>query len=974
MVLRLPRELPIQWLIGASIVGMMLMMAGVLLLQSWLQVQQSLTLSLAQSSRQLSTTVEARSEALISNSRAMLQVIASNPDMGRPPHEVRPEYLAPLAAVLVAEDVVGGVYVGYANGDLLMLGLVSRLSPGALPEQQWTEGGEYFALRVVGDRGAGIESEMLLYDETLTLLKRRDNPGFDYDPRLRPWYIAALRTVGTSMSEPYPFYTNGEMGMTLSRRIIGDFGVAGIDLTSGDLGRQIDAFDLPPGARLAILAPDGEVMAQAKSQGGPDAGGTLVERGEPELAKLAAIGTPTPQRFLHNDKAWWGMALPFKVDGNSLASVLIALPEAELMADELRLLWEHLFLAVVLIVLMLPFGILLGRRLGRPLRDLGDQLRDLSRFDFVAYRGVDSRVGEVRRLSEALDTMVGRIGDFRRINLVLGSEPRLDVMLDKILAELLHVTGSCHGIIYLADEDIDGRFTAFAEAGGVTPQRAGADDTGPPDVICLPDSGRGPLTELRERLETQGYLVQSLRDRAGMRSGILLLARQREADEVDDRPWRIFVAEVSAAAAVAVDLRRLLEGEARLLEALIQLVAKATDAKSPHTGGHCSRVPALAEMLMDRVDRTRHGPFASVTFDRDQREAFHLAAWLHDCGKLATPDEIMEKATKLETRYNRLHEIRTRFEVLWRDADIDYWRGRVDGGDEGRLDAQRASRQTALTEAFGWVAEANLGSEKMSEALEARLNRIAEWRWWRHFDDRIGLSRAELKRLEAEPVRALPAEERLLADLPRHHIAWHRPCPPVRAGDTANVWGFDMSPPALADHQGERYNLSISRGTLNDIERFRIQEHVVQTIIMLESLPWPARLKRVPQIAGNHHERMDGKGYPRGIRLSEASLEERVMALADVFEALTASDRPYKTGMPLSRALQVLADMVRDGHLDPMLFQLMLEEGVWQDYAERFVAPAQCDAVDIAAVAVRAGLNHGAARSGQEAMTRALGG
>ncbi|MBY5926633.1 diguanylate cyclase [Halomonas sp. DP4Y7-1] len=170
-----------------------------------------------------------------------------------------------------------------------------------------------------------------------------------------------------------------------------------------------------------------------------------------------------------------------------------------------------------------------------------------------------------------------------------------------------------------------------------------------------------------------------------------------------------------------------------------------------------------------------------------------------------------------------------------------------------------------------------------------------------------------------------------------------------------------MSPCPLAGHHGELYNLSVRRGTLNDVERFRIQEHVIQTIMMLEALPWPAHLRQVPSIAGNHHERMDGTGYPRRLKLKEASLEEKVMVMADVFEALTAADRPYKAAMTLSRALALLADMVRDGHLDPDLYRLLLEQRVYRDFAKRFLKPGQWDKVDPQALLARAGLEGDAA-------------
>jgi hypothetical protein len=276
---------------------------------------------------------------------------------------------------------------------------------------------------------------------------------------------------------------------------------------------------------------------------------------------------------------------------------------------------------------------------------------------------------------------------------------------------------------------------------------------------------------------------------------------------------------------------------------------------------------------------------------------------------------------------------------------VAYWQGRAHGGDPVTLERRRHARQQELIAAFECVAEANRGGEAISDELLERLNVIAEWRWWRHFDDRLGVSRDELKRMSREPLRRLPAEERLLADLPRHEIPWHRSRPAVAPDDPDNVWRFDMRPSELAGHQGELFNLRVSRGTLNEVERFRIQEHVVQTIMMLEALPWPAHLRRVPAIAGNHHERM-----------KDASLEERVMVMADVFEALTAADRPYKSAMTLSRALATLADMVREGHLDPEIFRLMLEQRIYSDYAERFLTPAQRDSVDTEALLARAGV------------------
>ena len=228
-----------------------------------------------------------------------------------------------------------------------------------------------------------------------------------------------------------------------------------------------------------------------------------------------------------------------------------------------------------------------------------------------------------------------------------------------------------------------------------------------------------------------------------------------------------------------------------------------------------------------------------------ERYEFQIAAWLHDCGKITSPEYVVDKATKLETLYNRLHEVRMRFEVLWRDADIRYWRGCAEGGEESQLRERRDAEQQALREDFAFVAQANVGGEFMKDEDIERLARIGERRWWRHFDDRIGISHDEAERLAATPVEPLPAEERLLADKPAHQVPWGERKPPVAKDDPRNTWGFDMRLPAFASHYGELYNLGIRRGTLTDEERFKINEHIVQTLMMLSALSAIAAVTRL---------------------------------------------------------------------------------------------------------------------------------
>lgn len=1001
-----------QWLIGVVIAAVMTVMAVALLWFSWHQSQRTLGATLEETSHQLVSTLEAHTQALVRPSQVAIDMLASGATGSASDWlEQRPL----MASALAAHRLIDAVYMANGDGDFVMFRSVERMMESVRPELAHHPDAAYLALVVPGDASAADASEWRLYDQRLSPLGREPLAQYFFDPRTRPWFQRASREGTSYLTAPYAFYYTGEIGISMARRH-GEV-VVGLDVASQDLGLGMDSLRLTPGTRMAIVTDTGQALATTIHSAEDDTlsasastpvsnpasnpanssssasttsssplnatpgiapldqpgssravtDGRLASIDElnfPVLRKLRALehtrehlpsGEQSPVRLEHEGRHWWGLVLPFARLGDQPTQLLAVVPEEELSAGAGQMIIESSVLAGMVTLALLPLGLVLGRRLGRPLQRLSEQVEALGRYDFAGCHGVSSRVSEVRGLSLALGRLSRGVEGFGRITRVLNSEPQLAPMLTSILEDLLQGAGSRSGAIYLADEHNERRFERVAQSGEA---RDPDSDPRAPELV-LEGSPEGALARLEADFDRHDYLLQPLCNREGAILGLLAVALRSTDD--DDLHWRAFVKEVSSAAAVAIDLRRLLQGEARLLDGIVKLVARAIDAKSPHTGSHCSRVPALAELIVNAIERADSGAFAEVHFDQRQRSAFHLAAWLHDCGKLAIPDEVMEKATKLEARHDRIHEIRTRFDVLWRDADVAYWQGRAHGGDPVILERRRHARQQELTAAFECVAEANRGGEAISDALLEQLATIAEWRWWRHFDDRLGLSRDELARMAREPVRRLPAEERLLADLPRHEIPWHRSRPAVERGDPDNRWQFDMSPCPLAGHHGELYNLSVRRGTLNDVERFRIQEHVIQTIMMLEALPWPAHLRQVPSIAGNHHERMDGTGYPRRLKLKEASLEEKVMVMADVFEALTAADRPYKAAMTLSRALALLADMVRDGHLDPDLYRLLLEQRVYRDFAKRFLKPGQWDKVDPQALLARAGLEGDAA-------------
>lgn len=378
-----------------------------------------------------------------------------------------------------------------------------------------------------------------------------------------------------------------------------------------------------------------------------------------------------------------------------------------------------------------------------------------------------------------------------------------------------------------------------------------------------------------------------------------------------------------------------------LMDAFIELIAQAIDDKSAYTGSHCKRVPELALMIAEHASASDLPAFRNFSLQSDdQWREYRIAAWLHDCGKITTPEHIVDKGSKLEAIYNRLHEVRMRFEVLWRDAEIEHWKQRMETPEQHvELSRQLIQRQHELLDEFTFVASCNVGGEFLDQEKLDRLQDIAKTTWQRHFDDRIGLSPLEELR-STGPGPVLPVTEKLLCDKPEHIIER------VQVANYPPELGINMDIPVHLYNQGEIYNLSVSRGTLTDEDRFKINEHMISTIKMLESLPFPEELKNVPRYASTHHETMKGSGYPRRLPGEELSIPERILAIADIFEALTASDRPYKKAKPVSAAMDIMHKMVLDNHIDRDCFELFVRDKVYLRYAREFLPTSQMDDVD----------------------------
>lgn len=347
---------------------------------------------------------------------------------------------------------------------------------------------------------------------------------------------------------------------------------------------------------------------------------------------------------------------------------------------------------------------------------------------------------------------------------------------------------------------------------------------------------------------------------------------------------------LASQAAISLTNQALISDLRKLFESFVALIAKAIDEKSPYTGGHCRRVPVITEHLADAVHKANYGPFESFKQSDKDRYELRIAAMLHDCGKVTTPVHVVDKATKLETIYDRIELVNARFEVLKRDAKIEMLESKLKlteqkaDADTTAVEEQYRARLQLLQDDLAFLQHCNMGGEFMQSEAQQRVNKIAAYQWSNGSTD----------------------SQNLLTD-------------------------------------NEVYNLNIQKGTLTAEEREEINYHITSTINMLQSLPFPKDLANVPEYAGGHHERMDGKGYPKGLSREQMSVQARILGIADVFEALTAVDRPYKKGMPLSLALKILNNMAEEGHIDPDLLEVFVNEKVYLRYAKEFLSDSQID-------------------------------
>ena len=831
------------------------------------------------------------------------------------------------------------------------------------------EAAALMVLYVETDNAGSRNMLNIFFDEKLQEISRSSTES-NFDPLQRNWYKQAKDTP--SATKPYLFYDVEIVGLTAMLKTNKPGVVVSIGITLENLSNTISKYQVTPNSEVVLINAKGETYAYKdtskiiiKSDNKHLQLASLIQLDSKVLNHVGKHFKPIEQQldFEFSGKQWIGSSkIVSRPGGVDLFAVMVS-PIDELLVEATALRWQSLMMTLAIILFFIPITWFAAKKISTPLKNMAIESEKIASFDFNETQHKRSFIQEIEDLDNAMNMMRATINKFINLIGTLASEQDLDALLKSITYETKLISKADGALTYLLDETDNIMKPGILFSENDKPVSTELLPELNPDNLktLLTNCSKSNSSLIQLNASSNNILKPLLQITGSAELNVLVIPLSNRNDETigllcviydqskttnrssEDDASIAFIEALSGFAAVTLEGRQMLNMQEALLNSFIKLIAGAIDAKSPYTGGHCQRVPEITFMLAKAACDSNEIKFKDFDLDSKQWQELEIACWLHDCGKVTTPEYVVDKSTKLETLYDRIHEVRMRFEVLKRDSEINYWQQLSEGGNKDILKNELDKILTQLDDDFAFIAECNEGGEFMADDKIERLNQISEYTWFRTLDDRIGISWEENIRKSRTDKADLPVEEKLLSDKAEHIIERnadeHMP--------DNNEWGFKLDTPKHKYNRGELYNLAIQRGTLSNEERFKINDHMVQTIIMLTKLPYPKHLKNVPEIAGCHHETLDGKGYPKKLSKEQTPLTGRMMAIADIFEALTASDRPYKKAKTLSEAIRILGFMKKDNHIDPDLFDLFLSSGVYMEYARKFLKSEQIDEVDI---------------------------
>ena len=868
-----------------------------------------------------------------------------------------------LANYLTIDGLADAIYIGFKSGNFISVEQISyqqHLYNFAVPE------GTKFIVKRMQQQDTGNYFKFNFLNAALNVIGKSIQINTAYQIYDRPWYKNGLSSRTATLVAPYKMFDDKAKVMTLAQGNADGTVVAGIDINMTALSNQFKV-DGNENSLHALFSKNNRLLAYhtlgvlvAHSDDLNSRG--IDEKHQKELNTFIAQNLDKPglsSLFFDNQK-WFGKVVSINHLQGVSVKLFVAMPETDILASSHFALVENLQLSVLIVLIFIPFSWLFSKGLIAPIHRVALQTKNIAGLKLKSVNSKRSSITELAELEDNVFDMRHSLIHFFALLEVLAKEKYLMVLLEKVSVKSCAMLNADASFIFLPDENqanILNPLAASSNGNAIDIKHFTEIDLNKHQQEKVANFKLGKVQfmalnlELKAALESAkvypknskiNALMLPLVDRNNQVLGLLgfSFGNTLTATALDKNKG--IASALSEFVSLAIEGDKLFENQKQLMKSFIKLIAGAIDTKSPYTGAHCQRVPELTMMLAQAASETESGLLSSFNLSKEQWDELKIAAWLHDCGKVTTPEDVVDKATKLEAIYNRIHEVRMRFEVLRRDAQISTLNAIIEGKDKQEAQTYLEKEVLALEKDFAFIAQCNIGGEVIDPEAVERIEQISKRTWLRYFDDTLGLSQAELARRNKRSV-ALPHKEFLLSDKAEH-------CIPHIANklELDSHLRFNMKRPEFRYNLGELHNLVIARGTINEEERYIINHHIVETINMLEQLPFPDNLKRVPEIAGSHHEQINGKGYPLGLKGNEISIEARILSIADIFEALTASDRPYKSAKSLSQSVAILDFMRQQNHIDSDLFELFLSSGIYLTYARKFLKPEQIDDVNIA--------------------------
>ncbi|KOO09566.1 HD domain-containing phosphohydrolase [Vibrio hepatarius] len=814
----------------------------------------------------------------------------------------------------------------------------------------------------IDERTRYIETHEINEITTITGLDSSLNKvdEFELDKKLLVQHhddFADAKLDANIISVPFVLPALKELGLTAYRK--NSFGtIISINVSLKDLEKTLASTLTAPSSIRALYTDSGSIYAASdRDLLDTETNGRAMKVADLSQSVLSyAIGQHqrinTIETFNFNGEQWFGKVVPLAPHNNEPINLLMATKAADLFDSGVVIKQQTLYGSLLVLLITLPFIYGVSRYVAQPIRRATQKAQDIERFRFSFEPQKPSYIKEIQELTEAQASTQLTIKQFISLTNNIARKENVDDILSLVCQDIAKAVNAQGAFLYLLDEETncaipkclwweeendDSSNEIFQQPIPLTSQSPFVQR-----VFVQKEAHIFKLSDIAFFASTQvanqdaQFICYPLIDRTGDVIGsFAVMYHQGDVQKLHDK-YAHYLKTLLGFTSVTIETLNMYDAQKALLESFIQVFAGSLDKKSPYTGHHCQRVPVITEWLTQAADESKLAPFNDFSLNTKEWEELRIASWLHDCGKITTPEHIVDKATKLECIYNRIHEIRMRFEVLKRDKRLESY-AEAFGELPNEAEQKLSHVLTQIDEDFQFIAELNVGGEFVSDDDLERLNTIAKSNWTRTLSKRSGTAWVEQQRFSGEEIT--PQEESLLADLPEHIVPWETN-PPIDER-------FSMKPPQYQANLGELYNLSIRRGTLTDEDRFIINDHIIQTIRILESLPFPQHLKDVARIAGGHHEKIDGTGYPMGLKGEDMPLTAKIIAVADVFEALTSTDRPYKKAKTLKEAIKIMSFMAKEGHLDQDVFELFLTSGVYQRFAESYMLPEQLDEVDV---------------------------